>query len=395
MLLKKEIVRRENANENNAAILGTEIKNRRLSMSMTLAALAEDACSTSYLCKIEKAQIVATDKRLEEICKRVGMTKVQYNDLINLKKALSMVCDYYFYKNDNGIAKLKKSIVDFINYRSNIINYVIAIYENDRFRMDKYSKLIITIIKEISDLDLLVFMTFYSIDLLSQNKVVEASDNIKAVLDKNCNISSLKILQYECLFECAVIANSPSVFRYYEQLRNIYFDNNMFDRCQKLFYKNAIHELINQRLDNFEKIYDKISDKNLKYNINFIKGIVCSEYEKMKNMNKNKLNSCCRLVYLYLFDSKLFKEEIKKADKDKFTYRERLFLDYLESKVHNDRFNFLVKGGIKRAIDGSDGFMMEYFLEDLSVVITKQGAYLNFFETYKEIKNNKRILLQI
>ncbi|UKI49932.1 MAG: hypothetical protein L6U99_00200 [Clostridium sp.] len=66
-------------------------------MSLTLAALAEDTCSTSYLCKIEKAKIVANNRCLEEICKRVGMDKTEYNDLINLKNALKLVCDYYFF----------------------------------------------------------------------------------------------------------------------------------------------------------------------------------------------------------------------------------------------------------------------------------------------------------
>ena len=189
MDFKFELERRDKIN-NQDNIIGTEIKNRRLSMSLTLAALAEDTCSTSYLCKIEKAKIVANNRCLEEICKRVGMDKTEYNDLINLKNALKLVCDYYFYRNNTGIEKLKKSINDFNNYRSHIINYVIALYENNSLQANRYSKAILSLVKEITDLDLLVFLTFYSIDLMQQNQYSEASDNIKAVLDKPSGITT-------------------------------------------------------------------------------------------------------------------------------------------------------------------------------------------------------------
>lgn len=395
MNVKKEIERRDNMQEEETSIIGTEIKNRRLSMSLTLAALADKTCSTSYLCKIEKSQIVANDRRLEEICQRVGMTKNQYNDLIHLKKALTLVCDYYFKNNTLAIQKLKQSLIDFTNYRSNIINYVIALYEKNELQANRLSKSILAIIREISDLDLLVFTTFYSIDLLSQNKVLEASDNIKAILEKQSGIESLEILQMECLFESAYISCSVSVYRYYEKLKMMYYNSGLLERCQKLFYKMAMYELMAKRVEFFQPYFSLINDGKYRYNLIFIKGIITGEYSKMKKMLPQRLEPCLMLLYYYYFDSDNFKLQYKRIDRDTISKRECLFIDFLHAKVTNERTSFLLKRGIPRAIECSDGFMMRFFLESLSILLQNTGSYLCFYESYKNITTAMKVLHQI
>ncbi|UKI49931.1 MAG: hypothetical protein L6U99_00195 [Clostridium sp.] len=44
-------------------------------------------------------------------------------------------------------------------------------YENNSLQANRYSKAILSLVKEITDLDLLVFLTFYSIDLMQQKSI--------------------------------------------------------------------------------------------------------------------------------------------------------------------------------------------------------------------------------
>lgn len=394
MNFKFELERRDKIN-NQDNIIGTEIKNRRLSMSLTLAALAEDTCSTSYLCKIEKAKIVANNRCLEEICKRVGMDKTEYNDLINLKNALKLVCDYYFYRNNTGIEKLKKSINDFNNYRSHIINYVIALYENNSLQANRYSKAILSLVKEITDLDLLVFLTFYSIDLMQQNQYSEASDNIKAVLDKPSGITTLEILQMECLFECAYRSDAYSTYIYYEKLRDLYFQNSLFDQSQMLFYKMAIYTLIKEKTEDFNLFFDKVNSQSLKYNLTFYKSIGIGEVSKVKKMNPDKLNLVAKMMLYFYFDRGKFKQEYTKALDEIKYYREKAIISYLNASIKGKRVEYLYNEGLKQALEAYDGAILDYYLDELANLLQNQGSYLGFFEFYREVSKIKKVINQI
>lgn len=395
MNLRNEIERRENMEEDISKIIGTEIKNRRLSMSMTLAALAEDTCSTSYLCKIEKSQIVANDRRLEEICRRVGMSQDQYKDLLNLKVALNYICDYYFNDDKVAITNLKNTVKEFSNYRSNIINYVISIYEKETRTSYKLCKSILSIIKEISDLDLLVFITFYAIDLMAQGNYIEAADNIKAVIGKKSGIKNLYILQLETLFECAFQTNAMSIYDYSNTLAIEYYEKNFYERSQKLYAKMSAFELLNERVEHHLKFFAKVKDNQLRYNLSFMKSFLAGEYSKVKKYNLKKLKPILQFIYWFYFELDTFQVEYKKRTQYSFTEREKLFLDYLHAKNDNRRTNFILNVGIPKAIERYDGLMMQFYLDELSSLLLNQGSYLCFYESYRNVFACKKMIKQI
>ena len=67
----------------NQEIIGIEIRRKRIELSYTLTQLCFELCSPSYLCKIERNQIIANAFIMREICKRCSITDDQQYMLFN------------------------------------------------------------------------------------------------------------------------------------------------------------------------------------------------------------------------------------------------------------------------------------------------------------------------
>ena len=199
----------------------------------------------------------------------------------------------------------------------------------------------------------------------------------------------------ECLFECAYRSDAYSTYIYYEKLRDLYFQNSLFDQSQMLFYKMAIYTLIKEKTEDFNLFFDKVNSQSLKYNLTFYKSIGIGEVSKVKKMNPDKLNVVAKMMFYFYFDRGKFKQEYTKAlDEIKF-YREKAIISYLNASIKGKRVEYLYNEGLKQALEAYDGAILDYYLDELANLLQNQGSYLGFFEFYREVSKIKKVINQI
>ena len=131
MKILSEIIKRKNSKNDVNAVVGVEIKNRRIALQRTLLSVSYKICSISYLCKLENNRILGNTLYVREICDRVDLTKDKIDVLLNLKKILVGVVEAFI---AGDIDYLKKAVIDgegLNNYRYQIIQmvYYIAVFD--------------------------------------------------------------------------------------------------------------------------------------------------------------------------------------------------------------------------------------------------------------------------
>ena len=87
-ILVNELLNRKNKKEDKYSVLGTEIKNRRVSLSKTLSTVSSDLCSKSYISKLENSKIIPNKACLMELCNKLDMSKEKIKYLFSLEDVL-------------------------------------------------------------------------------------------------------------------------------------------------------------------------------------------------------------------------------------------------------------------------------------------------------------------
>ena len=70
----QEIRKRQNKEEDTYAVIGVELRNRRIALSRTLNGVAFKTCSVSYLSKIENNKIHPNKAYVREICNKLDLS---------------------------------------------------------------------------------------------------------------------------------------------------------------------------------------------------------------------------------------------------------------------------------------------------------------------------------
>ena len=160
MGLKEEITKRFKEDNLNYAAIGAEIKRHRLAMSKTLSSIADENCSVSYLCKIERNQVKPSLKYLNEICKKVNISKSNINYLLNSKEMLLEAIKMFYFKDLTNKEIYEEKIQGLDNYRTEIIRLIFSLISNDLITASKIINKIWRLISSLADFDLMVFAGF-------------------------------------------------------------------------------------------------------------------------------------------------------------------------------------------------------------------------------------------
>ena len=117
----------------NQEIIGIEIRRKRIELSCTLNGLCFELCSPSYLCKIERNQIVANRYILAEICRRCSITDDQQNMLFHSYDVLLEAIKAYVKEDIGVIDDFVAQGQGFENYRYRILQFMKYIYTGDLY----------------------------------------------------------------------------------------------------------------------------------------------------------------------------------------------------------------------------------------------------------------------
>lgn len=369
---------RELVNPRNKTV-GSVLKHHRKEKGLTLEETSGEDCSTSYLCKVEKNQLVPSDKILDKLLKRLDLTnkvfeyekkETKYIDEIlevgyvpnHLISNIKNKNDYqsklikfaYELFNKENMKEASKSKADLLNYyiffNDDEIAFFIYLIMYKNYMFEQYDQVVL-IHHEINAVynkivlkmksEVLTLKSLYRLERFG-----EANSFLKSIiarLYKYNKISDInKIRQYE-LSTFARFSKTSHVSSEIEQLKNnpdINFDYVWFNHY--FYYKN-----------DYEKAYfhiKKIREENEHYFIYYL--IVLEKTKKIEELEKalkdepfQYLKPSYYLVHRYIyvkhFDQKLFDQIKKELFRTNVITNEFFVIKYIYNEIvleHKNKF---------------------------------------------------------
>ncbi len=382
----EELIRRVKGKHCNNNITGIEIKLRRNLKALTLAELAEDICSVSYLCKVEQSQIKPNYLSLNDICTKLDISDDTLEVLMSLDKVLMNMVNAYFINDKAKMKKIYLSGKGLANYRYKIVEFIYNISNKEFDKAIEIGNELKTLINALNDIDLIVFAVFYNIlnfnfidseeiynELKILCKITPIEDNLKYLID------TLKI---KCLFTM----NSPLIIKSIDELSTIYLNIARFDLIDEIRYIEALYYLCNNSLEGYEKTKNLICSKTFIKNLELYKKVLNSERIFIKDLNNVSDYAYC--VGLALIDGPKALELLN----DKLIYNSSVecddsIVEYLTKRTVEEKYNFISFVALP-SVKLSKNRMVAKFYENELIKITKEtNKYKLFYQFFLEMNS--------
>ena len=384
--IAEEVLRRLNGKHCNNNITGIEIKLRRILKRLTLAELAEDVCSISYLCKVEQSQIKPNYVFLNDICSRLDMDDDAIDALMNLEKELENMVDAYFTKDKAKMDKIILKGKGLENYRYKIIEFIYYIYTSELELADDLAVEIKELTSVLNDIDLLVFAVFYDIlyfnlvgneeiykELSAVEKLIPIENNLRYI------IASLKI---RCLFTM----NSPLIVKKIDLLVTSYLNIARFDLIDEIRYVLALYYLFNNESHEYEMTKNLITSKTLIKSLEIYKKVINKEKIYLKDLN-NTLDYTY-LVGLATIDGEKAKEAFERKNLYNSTIEyDETIIEYLSLKTVEEKYNFISFIALPSLKLNNNKMVAKFYERELLLITQKTSKYKLFYEFLMEMNS--------
>lgn len=297
MLLLNELRRRINDDSDNYQALGAEIREYRLKQSKTLSSVADSSFSVSYLCKIEKNKVRASNKYLKEICDKFDISEEKVESLLSSRDILLEAVKCFYYNDLKGQNDILFKCEGLDNHRIILIRFICAITQFKIVECENYINKLWKLASSLVDLDLVIFTTFYGIYKYYRGDYIESMDYIKTALEFNINIDFVKPIQYAFLFLDAYRTYSRNIVNYYNKLEYMQLEYGSSLDLEQVHYYMCLYYLNVSQNRNFKKNILKLKDKNRIYSLNIIYKIILHKDFKADVDELDNLAKCFYLAY--------------------------------------------------------------------------------------------------
>ncbi len=383
MDLRTEIEKRLKEDNVNYETIGAEIKRHRLAMSKTLSSIADEDCSISYLCKIERNQVKPSLKYLNEICKKVNISKENIDYLLSSKELLIEAVKIFYFKDLEQKDKYTAKLEGLDNYRTEIIRLIFNLTENNIQEAGKCVDKIWSLISSLADFDLMIFAGFYGVYKYMTKEYIEASDYLKLALDFNIEVNYFRVILLMYLFKICYKIGSYRIYKYYKLLENerIQYGENL--DLDQIYYYLSLFYLLEDNKKEYDASLLKINNKKYTYNLNILEKLINKEEDISANIYD--LNDFVKTYYLIYKDSPNVLEEIDNANIDS---DEKVHFKYIYLKAHNleEAYEFLISIAFPYAIVKGLYSKARYYLDEMSNSIHRPNKYKRFFDMYRELE---------
>ncbi len=379
-----EIKKRASGKHCNYNIIGVEIKLRRCAKNLTLAELAEDICSISYLCKIEQSQIKASLANLNDFCSKLDIDDETLNVLMKLDKELLNMVDSYFENDKENIEKIYLSGKHLKNYRYKIVELIYYIYNKNYDLANEIICELNPIVNVLNDIDLLIYAIFYDIlnfNFLNYNELYDELKYLPKVALLTDNINYLiEILSIKCL----LIMNRPLIVTKIDDLSNEFYKISRFDLIDELRYFLSLYFLFNGEKEGFDTTKMLISKNSFKKDLNIFQKIINEEkidYFDLEDTDEfpyllglakidseksmDILNNRLDLIYLYGFNSEV--------------------IEYLTIKDTTDKYDYILLIALPSFKASKNVLVGKYFAYELLKITKDTSKYKLFYQFHTEL----------
>ena len=382
--IKAELEKRNERKEDNYAVVGTEIKNRRTAMSRTLNGVAYKTCSVSYLSKLENNKIMPNQQYVRELCEKLDLSYDSIEMLLKSKSTLIDAVNCYLNNDTETIKKYYDDSVDLNNYRAMLIKLIYAISIFDIKSANKLDGDIMSLISSMTDIDLLIFSLFSGILHYLNYEFYEALDDLYILRECECNLN-MQILRDKYIFLASYALNSYDTPIAYTTITTKLIENGRYNMLDEIHYIMALYYAKNGAKASFNYIHSLIKSKRYATSANFIKTMFNSNHSisKLKSYKDTNLNAFCQLTKSIISDNKDVKNFCKSISIGIYEPdNDVLILNYLALDEIEDRIRFIVDKAFPRLRKTKEGYLIKYFFNELSYLTLNMGKYKMFSDWY-------------
>ena len=385
---KNELKRRGEVDKTTLAMVGAEMKRLRLKNNKTLSSIAENLCSVSYVCKIERAQIKPNKHMLGEIFKRLDVSDSDVKSLFDLKDFIFDSVTWFYNKNENKFIDVLNKIKELDNYRTTLFKFIYSVYVKDLVKANLLLNEIYKIANILTNPELYIFMFFASVLYFYEEDYLTVINNLKLIanLDEG---NLLGILSYYYMFKAYLKMNNPMCLTYGENLSNFYFKILDFDKGEEIKYLLCVYKIWNGMGELVYKEINYLKNKQYKTTLDFYIRVQTPRFNIKKFINKiDMVTPFARFILMYLNKDKRFFKEFIEYDKSnnfelEYSYN---ILSYLSLTDENERINELLKCIFPNIECTRNTLEKKFFLNQLCDISLNTGRYKLFCSVYKQMK---------
>ena len=381
-IIQQEIERRKHKDDDVYNLIGAEIKRRRISQSQTLSSVAGDVCSVSYLCKIEKNQLKPNRHMLKEICKKLNMDSPKMNLLFQMRDLVINSVIAYNNENYEDIAKSYLRCKSFDNYKSQLLELIYYISKKKIKEANDVSYNLLKLLNVMGDVELNIFIIFYSILQYYQENYEEAIDNLLCALKAEKN-SEIMLLIYKNLFACYYKLNNALTVKYGELIISILLPKIDIFNVNKYRYYLGLYYLKNKMLEEAKYCEDLITEESFKETIKFITDCIKS---RKSIVNFDVLRPFAKLVYCSIYNQ----NEYRKLYHD-ISFEEQLELDfndniagYLALNSKEYKYKEIIEVYVTNISKSRNNFDRFFFINEFCKLCLEFGRYKPFAKAYMD-----------
>ena len=386
---KKEIKRREEVDKATYAMVGAEIKRLRLKSQRTLSNIAENLCSVSYVCKIERAQIKPNRYMLGEIFKRLDASDNSVQSLFDLKDFISDSVKWFYEGNTKKFDEVYSKIDGLDNYRTTLFKFIYSIYKRDLLRANMLLKDIYRIANIMTNNELEIFLLFASMIEFYDENYSAVIDNLKmiAILETN---NYLGVLAYTFIFKAYFKMNNPMCLMYGEYLSDFFLKSLEFEKGEEIRYLCSVYKVWNGMKEIVYKEMSMLKEKKYRATLDFYIRIQSPKFRLKNFINKKHiLSPFARLLLLYVLRDDSYFSEYINLDKNKefeIEYSHNI-ANYLSLLTNDDKIEDLVKVIIPNIEYTKNALEKNFFLKQLCDMCLDNTKYKLFCMAYKQLLN--------
>lgn len=382
LIIKQELEKRFQKDDDVYNLIGAEIKRRRVSQSQTLSSIAGDVCSVSYLCKVEKNQLKPNRHMLKEICKKLNMDSPKMNLLFQMKDMIVSAAIAYCNNDFDKIARYHEKCCSFDNYKSQIIEFIHYLSQRRMKEANDVSYNLLKLINVMGDTELNVFIIFYSILLYYQENYIEAVDNLLSALKIEKN-EEVMILIYKSLFDCYYKLNNALTVKYAEIIINVLLQKMDINGVNKYRYYLCLYFLKNKMIEEADLLIKLINDKTYKESIVFIIDIINM---KKPSVDYELLRPFMKLIYCSMYSPSEYRKKYHEIP-----LQEQLELDfndniagYMALNSKEDKYKEIYEVYIPNVTKSRNSFDRMFFITEFCKLCLEFGRYKPFAKAYIE-----------
>jgi len=376
-VLLNEILRRVEDEDTLYAIIGPEIKMRRLKLSRTLKFVSFRICSISYTSKLENNEIKPSRVFLYEISKKVNMTEDEVSGLFELREAIRECIKSYLYGDFKNINKIVEKNCVYYNYRYVILRFIDDLSKKDLDSAKSRYDDLIKITKGIVDYDFKIFAVFSAIYLYLCGELNEAMESILQI--KKLELSrDLIFLTDLYLFYCLAGLCRADAILYYQKSRDNLLSIGSFEVLDELNYNLGLFLYKNNALEELPNIVSSIRNIKMKNSISFLLDYKLNN--SIGHYNKNQLLGIAKHLYN-------LNRNISINDLEEFNYYRpdnyNILFKYLLLDNDTDRVRFVSEEVIPYLEKNDDKYLRSKICAYVMELCEKTCKYKLLFDVMK------------